>query len=114
MTTATETRLEYLRGQIRAESISYGEIAELQDLAAHIDPGDVELLQWAGVPEYDPTPDYSDRPTIIVGTDDEGNTYGVETVGFDLPADTRIVYRNYSHGPSHDEEDGLAYEDTEA
>ena len=52
MTTETGTRLEYLRGQIRAESISYGEIAELQDLAAHIDPGDVELLQWAGVPEY--------------------------------------------------------------
>jgi hypothetical protein len=52
MTTATDTRLEYLRGQIRAESISYGEIAELQGLAEHIDPSDVELLQWAGVPEY--------------------------------------------------------------
>ena len=51
MTTATDTRLEYLRGQIRAESISYGEIAELQGLAEHIDPSDVELLQWAGVPE---------------------------------------------------------------
>lgn len=44
-------RLEYLRGEIRAERISYGEIAELQGLVEFIDPGDVELLEWAGVPE---------------------------------------------------------------
>jgi hypothetical protein len=47
-----EHRLEYLRGEIRAERISYGELAELQGLVAHIDPGDVELLEWAGVPEH--------------------------------------------------------------
>lgn len=46
-----EQRLEYLRGEIKAERISYGEIAELQALAEYIEPGDVELLQWAGVPE---------------------------------------------------------------
>jgi hypothetical protein len=45
-------RLEYLRGEIEAERISYGEISELQDLAAHIDDGDVVLLEWAGVPEH--------------------------------------------------------------
>ena len=44
-------RLEYLRGEIEAERISYGEIAELQSLAKHIDPNDVLLLQWAGVKE---------------------------------------------------------------
>lgn len=44
-------RLESLRAAIEAESISYGEIAELQDLAEHIDPSDVLLLEWAGVPE---------------------------------------------------------------
>ncbi len=44
-------RLEYLRGEIRAERISYGEIAELQSLAGYIAAGDVELLEWAGVPE---------------------------------------------------------------
>lgn len=44
-------RLEYLRGEIRAERISYGELAELQGLAAHIDLWDDELLEWAGVPE---------------------------------------------------------------
>jgi hypothetical protein len=51
MSTVNE-RLEYLRSQLRAEQISYGEIAELGDLAGHIEPGDVELLQWAGVPEF--------------------------------------------------------------
>lgn len=45
-------RLEYLRGEIRAERISYGEIAELQSLAPFIEAGDVELLEWAGVPEF--------------------------------------------------------------
>jgi hypothetical protein len=45
-------RLEYLRTQIRAESISYGELSELQGLADRIESGDVELLEWAGVPEY--------------------------------------------------------------
>lgn len=46
-----EQRLEYLRGEIRAERISYGELAELESLTEHIDPTDVELLEWAGVPE---------------------------------------------------------------
>ena len=44
-------RLEYLRKHIQQENISYGEIAELQSLAEYIKPGDVELLEWAGVPE---------------------------------------------------------------
>lgn len=46
-------RLEYLRGELRAERISYGEIAELQDLVPHIEPGDIELLEAAGVPEFE-------------------------------------------------------------
>lgn len=47
-------RLEYLRSQIRAESISWGEVHELQGLADYIDSGDTELLEWAGVPEFAP------------------------------------------------------------
>lgn len=47
----TEKRLEHLRKAIRAERISWGEIAELQSLAKHIKPDDVELLEWAGVKE---------------------------------------------------------------
>lgn len=42
-------RLEYLRGELRAERISYDELHELQSLAAHI--RDTELLEAAGVPE---------------------------------------------------------------
>lgn len=49
---ANVARLEYLRQQIRAENISYAEIAELQSMADQIEPGDVELLEWAGVPEF--------------------------------------------------------------
>jgi len=45
-------RLEYLRGELRAERMSYGELAELQGLVEHIDPGDIELLEAAGVPEF--------------------------------------------------------------
>src|SRR6185436_8408791 len=44
-------RLEELRQELRAERISYGELAELQSLASHIDPSDTELLEAAGVPE---------------------------------------------------------------
>jgi hypothetical protein len=47
-------RLEYLRGELRAERISYGGLAELQDLTGHIEDGDTELLEAAGVPEASP------------------------------------------------------------
>ena len=47
-----KNRLEYFRGEIEAERISYGEIAELQELAEHIEADDVVLLEWAGVPEH--------------------------------------------------------------
>ena len=40
-------RLEYLRGEIRAERIITGEIVELQSLSEYIDSNDVELLAWA-------------------------------------------------------------------
>jgi len=50
--TAIKERLEELRVELRAERISFGELAELQGLAEHIDPGDVELLEAAGVPEF--------------------------------------------------------------
>ena len=46
-----KARLEYLRGEIKAERISLGEVVELQSLAKYIEPDDVMLLEWAGVPE---------------------------------------------------------------
>jgi hypothetical protein len=50
---AARERLEVLRAALRAEDISWGELAELQSLTAYIEPGDVELLEAAGVPEHD-------------------------------------------------------------
>jgi hypothetical protein len=44
-------RLEYLRGKIEAESISYREITDLQSLADHIDLSDTVLMEWAEMPE---------------------------------------------------------------
>lgn len=106
-------RLEYLRTQIQGECISYGEIAELEGLAPHIQPGDVELLQWAGVPESDSrvtlvgneTPETP--PTIIIGItggDDEPQVSGV-------PAGWRVILRDYERGDEPDE-NGDLYEDT--
>lgn len=46
-----ESRLEYLRGELRGECISYEELAELESLIPYIDPSDVELLEAAGVDE---------------------------------------------------------------
>ena len=46
-----EDRLEHLRRQLRAERISMDELGELQGLADHIQPGDVELAEAAGIPE---------------------------------------------------------------
>ena len=46
-------RLEELRTELREERISYGELAELESLAEHIEEDDdVELLEAAGVPEF--------------------------------------------------------------
>lgn len=50
---AAAVRLEYLRSQLRAESISTGELIELQGLVEYIKPDDVELLEAAGVPEHE-------------------------------------------------------------
>jgi hypothetical protein len=52
-TTETKARLEYIRGELRAECISWEELRELQTLAKSgaIDPSDTELLEAAGVEE---------------------------------------------------------------
>jgi hypothetical protein len=48
-----QARLEEIRQSIREENVSTGELIELQNLAEHICPSDVELLEWAGVPEFE-------------------------------------------------------------
>ena len=49
---AEKKRLEEIRIELREERISYGELLELQSLIPHIEEGDVELLEAAGVPEF--------------------------------------------------------------
>jgi hypothetical protein len=51
-TPAIKARLEYLRGELNAECISLDELHELQSLVPYIQPGDVQLLEAAGVPEF--------------------------------------------------------------
>ena len=45
-------RLEEIREEINNESVSYGELVELQELSEFIEEGDVQLLEAAGVPEF--------------------------------------------------------------
>jgi len=44
-------RLSEIRKSIDAECVSYGELVELASLVEYIESGDVQLLEWAGVPE---------------------------------------------------------------
>jgi len=62
-------RLEYLRGEIEAERISWGELVELQSLAEHIEPGDVQLLEAAGVPEWQGSPCPKDPDNYWINND---------------------------------------------
>jgi hypothetical protein len=46
-------RLKYLKQEIEAERISYGEVAELQSLKEYIPDDDILLKEWAGIPEFE-------------------------------------------------------------
>lgn len=48
-------RLDYLREQIEEESISWGELHELQAMGDQglIPEDDLLLREWAGLPEHD-------------------------------------------------------------
>jgi len=83
---AVKQRLEELRAEIKAERISTGELLELQSLIPYIDKGDVELLEWAGVPETDETTDLFETPELI-------------------PDNVRAVFEKYDNG------DELSYEE---
>jgi len=53
-TSEIKARLEYLRGELDAERISYEELHELQVLGeqGHISDDDVQLREAAGLPEF--------------------------------------------------------------
>lgn len=44
--------LEYFRGELQKCRMSYEQLAMLQGFSGYIEPGDVELLEAAGVPEF--------------------------------------------------------------
>lgn len=46
-----EQRLKDIKKSIKDENISWGEIAELQELKDYIPDYEIELLSWAGVEE---------------------------------------------------------------
>ena len=72
-----QKRLEELRTILRAENMSYDELHELQDLGARglIDPGDVELLEAAGVPEQQESA--MDTRKLSILTAGKGKTMGL-------------------------------------
>lgn len=83
------SRLEYLRGELRAERISYGELAELQGYGEQgfILPDDVELREAAGLPEFGCSCWYGaalrhggGTTTEIVRYDPACPEHGVETI----------------------------------
>lgn len=55
MDTDITARLEYLRGELRAQLISYDELYELQGYGedGHIPADDLELREAAGLPEHE-------------------------------------------------------------
>lgn len=85
MTENPKARLEELRLVLRAENMSYDELADLQSLVEHIEPGDVELLEAAGVPEFPMTQELEVTVKLHVrikaATEDcEGNAYTRENL----------------------------------
>lgn len=116
--TTPAERLEYLRGELRAERISYGDLAELQSLVEHIDPGDVELLEAAGVPEFPPErakPEWDEEPTILIGVAD-GALVEVSVRGcpvhYTPPGGFRVILRDWDKGNEPDD-DGDLYVDSD-
>lgn len=72
-------RLEYLRGRLRAESISMDELIELQELGEYIEPGDVELEGPAGLSEQSAT--YGVRVDMIVRVEARSQRLAERIVG---------------------------------
>jgi len=90
-------RLEYLRGEIKKECISYGEIVELQGLKEHIEEGDVELLQWAGVPEFSEEMECLECGKKFVAGED-GNELGLCEHCASVVYDCEKYYKDYDNG----------------
>lgn len=71
-------RLEALREAIESESISYGELEELQSLgeAGLIPEGDLLLREWAGLPEHEEDEDGHDPRDVDRVTEEHDYKFG--------------------------------------
>jgi hypothetical protein len=63
---AKKERLEEIREELNNESISYGELVELEELVEYIEEDDVQLLEAAGVPEFEEMPTMSEDQIQMV------------------------------------------------
>ena len=90
-------RLEYLREEIRAERISYGELVELRELIEYIDPSDVELLEWAGVTENNEEDTMKEviENTIIIEVGGDHGDGNVEVVN--KPRGIKVIIRDFDN-----------------
>jgi hypothetical protein len=92
-------RLEYLRGELRAERISWGELAELQGLADFIEAGDTELLEAAGVPEF---PDEPQEVTAVIFRKFRAQPHEVIALFPYVPGDVHgLMMDSYLHAGQH-------------
>ncbi len=98
-------RLEYLRTRLRAECISYGELAELQGLSDHIDPNDMELREAAGIPEHPiECVDITYTVTLTIPEPEPDDIYGK------IPAEHEIRDLIYMHLAAVDSRDAILVE----
>lgn len=97
-----KNRLEELRKILREESISTGELLELQSLSEYIDKGDVELLEAAGVFEFED--DEIENIDITLKYTEDETTDLFETPEL-IPDNVRAVFDKYDNG------DELSYEE---
>lgn len=89
-TQQAKERLDYLREELRAERISYGEILELQSLIPFIDKDDVELLEAAGVPEF---PE-SDTVSVQIPFDGFYESYAMHAIDSVIESDLEHLEEN--------------------
>jgi hypothetical protein len=94
---AKKERLEEIRTELDNETVSYGELTELQDLAEFIEEGDVQLLEAAGVPEFDDNIQEMELPDMLVETKKMTRSEVIEEYG-DMLTNEQISIIKEEHG----------------
>jgi hypothetical protein len=90
-------RLEEIRTELDNESVSYGELAELQEMTEFIEEGDVQLLEAAGVPEFDDNIQEMELPDMLVETKEMTRSEVIEEYG-EILTEEQISIIKEEHG----------------